>query len=299
MAGIDDTITAKRRRRFKRIPLRLMAPNLVTLMALCFGLTSIRLAIEGDYRLAIGAVVFAAILDGLDGRVARLLKSSSRFGAELDSLTDFVNFGVAPAILLYTWTLHDIKSLGWIAALVFAISAGLRLARFNVALDDPDAVKQSGDFFIGVPAPAGAIIVLLPVYLAQLGVAKSGIPAWAVLVYVLIVAYLMISRLPTWSGKNVGKRVPTDMVVWLLIGSVAIVALLISYPFELLTLSALAYIAALPLGLLSWWRLRKRREIENEAALDDDTVAGDEQDTPSADVVSLKTKTNDDDGHRR
>ena len=294
MPGIDETITAKRKRRFKRIPLRLMAPNLVTLMALCFGLTSIRLAIEGDYRLAIGAVVFAAILDGLDGRVARLLKSSSRFGAELDSLTDFVNFGVAPAILLYTWTLHDIKSLGWIAALVFAISAGLRLARFNVALDDPDAVKKSGDYFIGVPAPAGAIIALLPVYLAQLGVPKAGIPAWAVLVYVLVIAYLMISRLPTWSGKNVGKRIPSDMVVWLLIGSVAMVALLISYPFELLTLSALAYLAALPLGFLSWWRLQKRRELESDAVGEDDPEAIDEPDAPSADVVSLKTVPKDD-----
>jgi len=257
-----STPGAKRDKRFRMIPLRAMAPNLVTLLALCFGLTSIRLAIEGDYRLAIGAVVFAAVLDGLDGRVARLLKSSSKFGAELDSLTDFVNFGVAPAIILYTWVLNDVKSLGWIAALVFAISAGLRLARFNVAIDDPDAAKSSTDFFTGVPAPAGAIIVLLPIYLEQLGLPKSAVSAPLVLVYTLIVAYLLISRLPTWSGKNFGKRIRPDFVVLLLIGSVAAVALLLSYPFECLTVVAVGYIITLPLGWRAWKKARHAEQLD-------------------------------------
>ena len=125
-------------RRFRRIPVRTLVPNVITLLALCAGLTAIRMAFEDRYTLALAAIVFAAILDGIDGRLARLLKGTSRFGAELDSLADFVNFGVAPALILYFWGLHDLKSAGWIAAMVFAISAGLRLARFNVMIEDPD-----------------------------------------------------------------------------------------------------------------------------------------------------------------
>ena len=131
------------------------------------------MAFENRYVLALAAIVFAAILDGIDGRLARLLKGTSRFGAELDSLADFVNFGVAPALILYFWGLHDLKSAGWIAAMVFAICAGLRLARFNVMIDDPDRPAWAGNFFVGVPAPAGAITVLLPIYVAFLGLPRS------------------------------------------------------------------------------------------------------------------------------
>ncbi len=154
-----------RRRRFRRIPVRTLAPNLVTLLALCAGLTAIRMAFEDRYVLAVAAIVFAAILDGLDGRLARFLKGTSRFGAELDSLSDFVNFGVAPALILYFWDLHDLKSAGWIAAMVFAICGSLRLARFNVMIDDPDRPVWAANFFVGIPAPAGAITVLLPIYM--------------------------------------------------------------------------------------------------------------------------------------
>src|SRR6201994_1326279 len=154
----------QRLRRFRRIPVRTLVPNLIPLLALCAGLTSIRFAIEGKLDIALGAIVFAAVLDGVDGRIARLLKGTSRFGAELDSLADFVNFGVAPGLILYFWDLHQLKSAGWIAAMVFAICAGLRLARFNVMIDDPDRPAWAANFFVGLPAPAGALTVLLPIY---------------------------------------------------------------------------------------------------------------------------------------
>ena len=179
-----------KRRRFRRIPVRTLAPNVVTLLALCAGLTAIRLAFENHYVLAVGAIVFAAFLDGIDGRLARFLKGTSRFGAELDSLADFVNFGVAPALILYFWGLHDLKSAGWIAAMVFAICAGLRLARFNVMIDDPDRPAWAANFFVGMPAPAGAITVLLPIYVAFLGVPRSNFLTWLTLGYTLAVAWL-------------------------------------------------------------------------------------------------------------
>src|SRR6266487_1460298 len=154
-----------RRRRFRPIPVRTLVPNLITLLALCAGLTAVRLAIEGKLEFALAAIVFAAVLDGVDGRIARMIKGTSRFGAELDSLADFVNFGVAPALILYFWSLHELKSVGWIAAMVFAICAALRLARFNVMIDDPNRPAWAGNFFTGIPAPAGALTVLLPIYL--------------------------------------------------------------------------------------------------------------------------------------
>src|SRR6266851_127581 len=159
-----------KRRRFRPIPVRTLVPNLITLLALCAGLTAVRLAIEGKLEFALAAIVLAAVLDGIDGRIARLIKGTSRFGAELDSLADFVNFGVAPALILYFWGLHELKSAGWIAALTFAICAALRLARFNVMIEDPNRPAWASNFFTGIPAPAGAITVLLPIYLNFLGV---------------------------------------------------------------------------------------------------------------------------------
>jgi CDP-diacylglycerol---serine O-phosphatidyltransferase len=256
-----------RRRRFRRIPVRTLAPNLVTLLALCAGLTAIRLAFEDRYALALAAIVFAAILDGLDGRLARFLKGTSRFGAELDSLADFVNFGVAPALILYFWGLHDLKSAGWIAAMGFAICAGLRLARFNVMVDDPDRPTWASNFFVGVPAPAGAIIVLLPLYAAFLGLPRSQVLTWVMLVYTLTVALLMVSRLPVFSGKRVGTRVPPEMVGPVIIFMVLFVALLIAYPWILLTAGTLAYLVSLPLGWLSYRAYQRRaRESKVEAA---------------------------------
>src|SRR3954454_2870050 len=173
----SDPQTAKRRR-FRPIPVRMLVPNLITLLALCAGLTAIRLAFEQKLEWAVAAIVFAALLDGIDGRVARMLKGTSRFGAELDSLADFVNFGVAPALILYVWGLHELKSAGWIAAMVLAICAGLRLARFNVMVDDPNKPAWAANFFTGMPAPAGAITVLLPIYLSFLGVERGIVFTW-------------------------------------------------------------------------------------------------------------------------
>ncbi len=248
----------RRRRRFRRIPVRTLAPNLVTLLALCAGLTAIRMAFENRYGLALAAIVFAAILDGIDGRLARLLKGTSRFGAELDSLSDFVNFGVAPGLILYFWGLHDLKSAGWIAAMAFAICAALRLARFNVMIDDPDRPAWASNFFVGVPAPAGAIIVLLPIYAAFLGMPRSQFLTWITLAYTLMVAGLMVSRLPVFSGKRVGTRVPPEMVGPVVIVFVLFVALLIAYPWIILTSGTLAYLASLPFGWLSYRGYERR-----------------------------------------
>ena len=153
----DPERRERRLRRLRQIPLRTLVPNVITLLALCAGLTAIRLALEGRLELALGAIVFAAMLDAVDGRVARMIKGTSRFGAELDSLADFFNFGVAPGLILYFWGLKELGNIGWIAAMVFAICAALRLARFNVQIEDPNRPAWAGNFFTGVPAPAGAI----------------------------------------------------------------------------------------------------------------------------------------------
>ena len=254
-----------RRRRFRRIPVRTLAPNVVTLLAMCAGLTGIRMAFEDRYVLALAAIVFAAILDGIDGRLARFLKGTSRFGAELDSLSDFVNFGVAPALILYFWGLHDLKSAGWIAAMVFAICAGLRLARFNVMADDPDRPVWASNFFVGMPAPMGAITVLLPIYLVFLGVPRSTPLIWATLFYTLLIAMLMVSRLPVFSGKRVGTRVPPEMVGPLIVLVVLSTALLIAYPWILLSAGTLAYLVSLPFGWLSYRGYERRsREATGE-----------------------------------
>lgn len=254
-------------RQFRRIHVRTLAPNLVTLLALCAGLTGIRMAFENRYGLALAAIVFAAVLDGIDGRLARLLKGTSKFGAELDSLSDFVNFGVAPALILYFWGLHDLKSAGWIAAMAFAICAGLRLARFNVMSADPDKPAWAANFFVGVPAPAGAIIVLLPIYAAFLGLPRSPFLTWVTLAYTLVIAALMVSRLPVFSGKRIGTRVPPEMVGPVIILLVLFVAMLIAYPWIILTIGTLCYLASLPFGWLSYRSYEERaREGRAEAS---------------------------------
>ena len=248
----DPTPLSSRRRRFKAIPVRTLLPNLITLLALCAGLTAIRMAVENRLDMALAAIVFAALLDGIDGRVARMLKGTSRFGAELDSLADFVNFGVAPALILYFWGLAELKSAGWIAALVFAICAGLRLARFNVMIDDPNRPAWQANFFVGMPAPAGAIAVLLPIYIYFLGMPRLAFVAPVTLVYTLAIAFLMVSRLPVYSGKRVGKRVPPEMVLPIFVLVVLFFALLISYPWEVLTIGTVAFLASLPFGWMSY-----------------------------------------------
>ena len=247
-----------RRRRFRPIPVRMLVPNIITLLALCAGLTAIRLTIEGRIELALGAIVFAAALDGIDGRVARMIKGQSRFGAELDSLADFVNFGVAPGLILYFWKLNELANVGWIAAMVFAISASLRLARFNVAIDDPNKPAYAENFFAGVPAPAGALCVLLPIYLALLGAPE--ISTGIIVFYVLAIAFLMVSRLPVFSGKKFGVRVPREMVLPVIVLVIFVIALLIAYPWHVLSAGTILFLGSLPLG----WR--SYREHERRAA---------------------------------
>jgi CDP-diacylglycerol--serine O-phosphatidyltransferase len=261
-----DPAPPPRRRRFKAIPVRTLLPNLITLLALCAGLTAIRMAIESRLDLALAAIAFAALLDGIDGRIARMLKGTSRFGAELDSLADFVNFGVAPALILYFWGLHELKSAGWIVALVFAICAALRLARFNVMIDDPNKPAWAGNFFTGIPAPAGAITVLLPIYLNFLGVSNGLVTVWLTFFYTLVIALLMVSRLPVFSGKRVGKRVSPDFVLPVFVVVVLFFALLISYPWEVLTVGTLAYLGCLPLGWLSYREYQRKDEAAAAAA---------------------------------
>ena len=258
--------TSRHRRRFRAIPVRVLLPNLITLLALCAGLTAIRMAVENNIQLALAAIVFAALLDGVDGRIARMLKGTSRFGAELDSLADFVNFGVAPALILYFWGLYELKSAGWIAALVFAICAALRLARFNVMIDEPNQPVWAGNFFTGIPAPAGAITVLLPIYLNLLGAPTGLVVVWLTFFYTLAIALFMVSRLPVFSGKRVGKRVPPELVLPVFVVVVLFFALLISYPWQVLSLGALGYLACLPLGWLSY-RNYVRKDAEAAAAL--------------------------------
>lgn len=228
------------------------------MLALCAGLTAIRLAVEEKLEWAVAAIVFAALLDGIDGRIARLLKGTTRFGAELDSLADFVNFGVAPALMVYFWSLHELKSAGWIAAMVFAICTGLRLARFNVMVDDPNKPVWAGNFFVGIPAPAGAITVLLPIYVYFLGMPRFAFVAPVTLVYTLGIAFLMVSRLPVLSGKRVGKRVAPEMVLPVFVAVVLFFALLVAYPWEVLTVGTFAYLASLPFGWLAYREYQRR-----------------------------------------
>lgn len=249
--------------RFGRIPFRILLPNLVTLLALCSGLTAVRLAIEERIELALAAIVFAALLDGIDGRLARALKGTSRFGAELDSLADFVNFGCVPALMLYFWGLKEAGSVGWIAGLAYAICAALRLARFNVMLDDPAKPPFAGDFFTGVPAPAGAITVLLPIYLELIGVPHGGVSAPIALVYTLAIAFLMISTVPAWSGKTLGRRVRRDMVLPLFVAVALFFAVLASYPWIVLSVCSAIYLALLPVSTLRYRRLMAAWKAEH------------------------------------
>ena len=239
-----------KKRRFQPIPLRVLIPNLVTLLALCLGLTAIRLAIEGRFDAAVYAILFAALLDGIDGNLARYLKGTSRFGAELDSLADFVNFGCVPALVLYFWILKDLKSVGWIVCLVFAIAMVLRLARFNVMLDDPNRPEWKKAFFVGMPAPMGAACVLLPLYLSLAGVLPgfTGLPV-LVLLFTLLIAFFTISTLPTVSSKKLGQTINRSYVIPLFVCAVLLAGLLIANTFETLAGLAILYLASLPVGI--------------------------------------------------
>jgi CDP-diacylglycerol--serine O-phosphatidyltransferase len=257
--------TGRRFRRLRAVPFRIVLPNLVTLLSLCAGLTAVRMGLEARWEWAVGAVALAAILDGIDGRVARWLKGTSKFGAELDSLADFVNFGVVPVLMLYLWMLNLNPSFGWLAVLAFAIAMALRLARFNVMIETPLLAWQK-NYFTGMPAPAAALNVLLPLYLNTIfPIPHSVLIALVISAYVVFIAFMMVSTIPTYSGKTIGSRVPRERVIPLSVGFVLVVAALISYPMQILALASIVYLAYIPFGWRRYARLAKLSAASGEA----------------------------------
>lgn len=247
-----------------KVPIRVLVPSIFTLLGLCAGLTAIRMAIEHRWDLAVAALVFAAFLDAIDGRIARLLKASSRFGAELDSLADFVNFGVAPAIIMFIWALEDLGGLGWIVVLVFAVCTALRLARFNVALDRADLPAWKNNYFVGVPAPAGALILLLPIYAQNLGLHLPSLTP-LVLIYTLAIALLMVSRVPTYSGKFIGQRIAREHVPPLFVLAALFVAMLLTFPSHTLAAGSVAYLALIPMSAYRYFQQERRDALHAKA----------------------------------
>jgi CDP-diacylglycerol--serine O-phosphatidyltransferase len=215
------------------------------------------MAIEHRWDLAVAALVFAAVLDGIDGRVARLLKASSRFGAELDSLADFVNFGVAPAIIVFNWALDDLRSMGWIVVLIYAVCAALRLARFNVALERSDLPAWKSAYFVGMPAPAAAIVLLLPIYAQDLGLHVPSLTP-LVLIYTLLIALLMVSRVPTFSGKMIGQRIPREHVPPVFLLAALFIGCLLTYPTLTLAVGSVIYLALIPLSAYRYFQEERK-----------------------------------------
>jgi len=245
------------RRRLRRgLPMRALAPNAITALALCFGLTAIRFAISEEWERAIGAIVIAAFLDGMDGRVARLIRGESRFGAELDSLSDVIAFGVSPAIVSYLWSLKHYPQAGWIFALSHAVCCALRLARFNANIDAAEQPHKSAGFLTGVPAPAGAGLALVPLY-AWLWTGEDVFRSpMLVAPWLAFVAFLMISNLATFSAAirvRSGTRLPV------LVGLAMAAGALISAPWPSLTVLMLAYVASIPFSVRRYARVRRQR----------------------------------------
>lgn len=234
----------------RELPIAQLLPNLVTVGAICAGLTAIRYATAGNFTVAVQLLLLAAVLDALDGSLARLLKSASALGAELDSLADFLNFGVAPALLMYFWAFKDMGNLGWIAVVIYALCCVLRLARFNVGTkaSESDAPARH---FEGVPSPAGALLVMLPLFIDRALPAAPTIPDAVVGLYMLAVGLLMISRIPTWSLKSLTIR--RENVRFLYVGFVCFLAALISFPWVTLMVMDLLYLGSL---LFAWRRSR-------------------------------------------
>ena len=241
------------------LTLRAMAPNAITAAALCVGLTGIRFAIGGEFEKAVLAVILAGMLDGIDGRIARLLKAQSRFGAELDSLADSISFGVAPALIVYLWTLQNLPRLGWFAALAFALCCVLRLARFNARIDMPDEPRKQAGFLTGVPAPVGAGLAFLPIYLWV--VTGNEIFASPILVslWLVAIALLLISNVPTLSWGKLRPRRTIRLEVLALAGLV--VAALLTEPWLTLVGICVVYLAMIPVGMIAYARVKRRARI--------------------------------------
>jgi CDP-diacylglycerol--serine O-phosphatidyltransferase len=268
----DTSSRTPRRRRISGLSVHRLIPNLLTTFALCAGLTSIRFSVAGLWELAVTAIVIAAILDFLDGGVARLLKASSPLGAQLDSLSDFVCFGVAPAILLYLWSLNDAGSLGWLVALAFSICAAMRLARFNVRLESSNLPAWARAYFTGVPSPAGAGLALLPVIVSfQTDPVLAEFPV-LLAIWTTAIGLLMVSNLPTFSLKKL--RIPERFQIVVLVGLGLSIAALFSAPWQTLTVMALAYLATLPISYLRY--RRQARAAEETGTVPEDPLVYDE-----------------------
>ncbi len=263
-----------RRQRFSGLSFNRMLPNLMTLLGLCIGLSSIRLGLEGRFGTAVLAIAVSGVIDGLDGRLARLLKATSRFGAEFDSLADFLCFGIAPALLLYMWSLQPWGAIGFLPPLMFASAMALRLARFNAALDSAPKAAFAYNFFTGVPAPAAAGLVLFPLFVGLEANQHNQFWLQDLVSYPLftgtflvVTALLCVSTLPVWSFKNF--KIPTAGILPLLLGVVVFAALIFADPFLAGALAGLAYIVMLPFSLRSYRKLAREASARRQAAADE------------------------------
>ncbi len=244
-----------RRPRLKSLPFNRMIPNILTLLSLCAGLTAIRFALQEQWQFAVVALFAAAIFDGLDGRVARILKGTSKFGAELDSLSDFISFGVAPAIVLYLWTMQSWGRFGWLLVLIYSICCALRLARFNTNMDDTDQPSWTVNFFTGVPAPAAAGLVIVPLVLSfQFGPVFFREPAF-VTVFLIGVSALMVSRIPTFAMKKI--KVPHRRVLPIMLIIALYTASIVSAPWATLSATAVIYLLSIPYSVYVYRKLEK------------------------------------------
>ncbi len=246
-------------RRARGIPLRAVVPNAVTALALCVGLSGVRFAIAEQWERAVAAIVIAGVLDGMDGRIARALKGQSRFGAELDSLSDVIAFGVSPAIVVHLWSLQHWPRFGWMFALAYAVCAALRLARFNAQIDVEEQPHKSAGFLTGVPAPAGAGLMLLPIFLwlasgRELSVLRE---IYVVAPWAALIAFLMISNLATFSWGSLRLRRGVRLRVILLVALVG--GALVTAPLETLSVISLAYLLAIPFSIASYARVKRQR----------------------------------------
>ena len=272
MRRLGRRFRPRTRPRFRGLSFNRMLPNILTMLGLCAGLTAMRFAVEGRFGVAAAAILVAGAIDGLDGRLARLLKVTSRFGAEFDSLSDFLCFGVAPAFIMYLWSLHRFGGYGFVPCLIFAVCMALRLARFNAALDPPDAVPTHAyvyNFFTGVPAPAGALLVLFPLFVGleakSLGwdglLAMAKYPLLPAIV-LMGTALLLVSTLPVWSFKNF--KIPSQFVLPTLLGVGLYAALLVADPWAAMAAGGLIYLVMLPFSRRSYHRLRREAEALRE-----------------------------------
>lgn len=256
-ASEHEQLAPYRRRRIGGLSMRAVIPNAITAAALCSGLTGIRFAIDGNWRMALLAIVFAGVLDGIDGRIARLLKAQSRFGAELDSLADSLSFGMAPALIMFLWSLNDLPRLGWFAALGYAICCALRLARFNAQIDADEQPHKSAGFLTGVPAPVGAGLAFLPVYLWLETMEPLFRNPWVVAGWLVLIAFLMISSIATLSWKSLRPGKDLRLLMIALVG-VMFAGLLLETMWTL-TLICVIYLALIPLGMVRYARIKRQR----------------------------------------